>query len=181
MIFKKYKLKQKLNEDKNKIIIYSNSPTGRDENIPRLLINQLSPKAYLILPLKDMQEDEFSANTFKFSFGIPRLVFPNYSGIGDIFFFKESGFEFSRINIVDIFNLNQENVSKVEHKFSKSNLKTLDISLFKEDDYVYYVKIFEIAYSGRLRETWSNFVGKIDLKNNIWLNVDGQSSLECFK
>lgn len=181
MLFKDYELKKKAAEDEDKIIVYSNSPTGSEDNLPRLLINQLTPKTFLILPLKDLKEVEFNPHKYKYSFGIPKCVFPDYAGIGEIWFFNESGLEFSRINIIDLFNSNEYNIKTIGHTFAKTNLKWLTINFFQEDNFLFKVKVGEGAYAGRLRERWSGFSGKIDLKTNEWLNLEGDSSVESFK
>lgn len=181
MLFKDYELKKKAAE--NEIKVYSNSPTGSEDNIPRLMVSQISPKTFLILPLKDAKEKEvdFEPTKFRYSFGIPRCVFPSYAGIGEIWFFNETGLEFSRINIIDLFNSNESNIDLVGNKFTKSNLKSLNISFFQEDNFLFKVSVGEKAHAGRLREQWSSFSAKIDLKNNEWLNLMGSSSLESFK
>jgi hypothetical protein len=161
--------------------VYSNRPTGSEDNIPRLMVSQISPKTFLILRLKDAKEVEFEPKKFRYSFGIPCCVFPSYAGIGEIWFFNETGLEFSRINIIDLFNSSESNIDLVGHKFKKSNLKSLSINFFQEDSFMFKVSVGEEAYAGRLREQWSSFSAKIDLKNNEWLNLNGSSSNESFK
>ena len=181
LIFKDYDTRKKTSDNENDIIVFSNSPTGKEDNIPRLLINQVTPKTFVILPLKEMKETEFEPNKFRFSFGIPCSVFPSYSGIGDIFFFNESGLEFSRINIIDAFNSNEFNVETIGHKFDKTNLQSLFVSLFQEDSFTYKINVSETAYAGRLRERWSSFSARFNLKENQWFNLVGDSSLESLK
>jgi hypothetical protein len=179
MLFKDYEFKKKTSEDGNKIVVNSNKPTGSEDNIPRLLINQITPKTFIILPLKDAKELEFDPHKFRYSFGIPNSV--DYAGIGEIWFFTETGLEFSRINIIDLFNSNESNIEAIGHKFSKNNLIWLTVKFFQEDNFLYKVNVGEGAYAGRLRERWSEFSGKIDLKKNEWLNLQGYSSLESLK
>lgn len=181
LIFKDYDTRKKTSDNENNIIVCSNSPTGKEDNIPRLLINQITPKTFVILPLKGMKETEFDPSKFQFSFGIPCSVFPSYSGIGDIFFFNESGLEFSRINIIDTFNSNEINVETIGHKFNKTNLKSLFVRFFQEDSFTYKINVSETAYAGRLRERWSGFSARVNLKENQWLNLEGDSSLESLK
>jgi|LakMenEpi03Aug12_release.lakeMendotaPanAssembly.Ray.scaffolds.fasta_scaffold320299_2 hypothetical protein len=181
MLFKDYEFKKKTSEDENKIVVNSNRPTGSEVNIPRLLINQITPKTFIILPLKNVIELEFDPHKFRYSFGIPNCVFPDYAGIGEIWFFNETGLEFSRINIIDLFNSNESNIEAIGHKFAKTNLKWLTVKFFQEDNFLFKVSVGEGAYAGRLRERWSGFSGKIDLKTNEWLNLEGDSSLESLK
>ena len=179
MLFKDDELKKKAAE--NEIKVFSNRPTGSEDNIPRLMVSQISPKTFLILSLKDAKEVEFEPIKFRYSFGIPRCVFPSYAGIGEIWFFNETGLEFSRINIIDLFNSNESNIDLVGNKFTKSYLKSLRIKFFQEDNFLFKVSVGEEAGAGRLREQWSSFSAKIDLKNNEWFNLKGSSSLESFK
>lgn len=179
ILFKEYELKKKAAE--NEIKVYSNSPTGSEDNIPRLIVSQISPKTFLILPLKDAKEVDFEPLKFRYSFGIPRCVFPSYAGIGEIWFFNETGLEFSRINIIDLFNSNESNIEAIGHQFAKTNLKWLTVKFFQEDNFLFKVSVGQGASAGRLRERGSIFSGKIDLKTNEWLNLQGDSSLESLK
>ncbi len=175
MIFGDFDYKEKREENTNCVMLYSNQPTGMGANLPRLIINQIAPKTYAILSLKNVMEVEFEINRSSFSFGVPCLDFPSYSGIGDIFFFKDTGLEFSRLNIVDIFNSHEDNIEFVGNKFERFNLKSLRISLFQENSFVYSVDVSEEAYYGYLRERHSEFKGTIDLRTNQWSSVEGSS------
>lgn len=181
LIFEDYEYSKKKKENNHSIKICSNSPTGKEENIPRFIISQIAPKCYAILPLKNIKEIEFVANGSSFSFGIPCSVFPTYSGIGDVFFYNDTGLEFSRLNIVDVFNSHKDKVESIGNTFGRSNLKSLIIRLFQESSFIYKVSVSEKAYSGYLREQWSEFTGRIDLNRNEWLSIVGSSSSESLK
>ncbi len=181
MIFEGYEYRKRKKENTPPITLYSNKPSGKDENIPRLIINQIAPRTYAILPLKNIKEVDFELSKSSFSFGVPCSVFPSYSGIGDIFFFSDVGLEFSRLNIIDVFNSHKEKVEQVDNTFCRSNLTSLRIDLFQESSFIYSVNVSEDAHAGYLRELWSSFKGRIDLSNNKWLFFEGSSSLESFK
>lgn len=184
MIFENEDGKRK-NEDVSQIAIHSSccsNPRNIEERVPRFIINQLTTKVYVILPLKDIVETKFNPNNFRYSFGIPSFTNePNHTSIGDIFFFNESGIEFSRINIVDVINSNKDIIKDLDNKIRGLNSSTLNIELFQEDSFIYAVRIHQKEHVVNRRRTIIDFRGKVDLKENHWINAHGHSYFDSSK